>query len=338
MTKGVSSRPPQHSFVLLSRRRSIVESHRIARVMTSLGFFDAGAWSDSDKSDAEEAEKVEVAAATAPVVDAQVVEAHASAGEPTEPSEDVLRRAELKRKRGQLLSPAEAAALVGNEGPTYQLNLAGDDADEQTGQATKRAAFIGTDGSKTALVSDAVVAHLLAGGAKQLKALEQATGCRVMIDKSEKERHADDNTARKVMLVGDNSALTLAERRLHEIILASGSFIQRVLRITAAQAGFVIGRGGNTIKKLQIATGTLITVSGKADNAAGSSGADAPRTVSIRGWPAAVDTASRLIYAFLREPEALESLLQEAGHAGTTASTAKSGQVAYGDGASYLAV
>jgi predicted RNA-binding protein YlqC (UPF0109 family) len=306
--------------------------------MTSLGFFGAGAWSDSDKSDAEEAEEVEVAAATAPVVDAQVVEAHVSAGEPTEPAEDVLRRAELKRKRGQLLSPAEAASLVGNEGPTYQLNLAGGDADEQTGQATKRAAFIGTDGSKTAHVSDAVAAHLLAGGAKQLKALEQATGCRVMIDKSEKERHADDNTARRVTIVGDNSALTLAERRLHEIILASGSFIQRVLRITQAQAGYVIGRGGNTIKRLQIATGTLITVSGKADNAAGSSGggADAPRTVSIRGWPAAVDAASRLIYAYLREPEALESLLQEAGHAGTTA-TSKSGQ-AYGDGASYLAV
>ena len=296
-----------------------------------LGFFDAapgvedsdnGSDDDSPSAAVEAAAALEATATAAPVAAEEVVP-------PPEAAEEVLRRAEAKRKRGALLSPDEAAALVSASGASYVL--AEEEEDEQA--AAKRAAFIGTDGSRTLQVADSVAAYLLAGGAKQLKALEQAAGCRMLIDRGEKGRHADDTTTRKVTLVGSDSAVREGERRLHEVILQSGSFIHRVLRINAQQAGKVIGRGGATIKRLQNATGTLINVS--ASSHAGA--ADAPRTVSIKGHPHQVDEASRLVYAFLRDPEALEMLIQEAtaaaeraGHVGGVASS-------YGDGAAYAA-
>ena len=289
-----------------------------------LGFFDAAPGVESDSSEEDDSPSAPVEAAPeepATAVPAEVVP-------PVVATEEVLRIAEAKRKRGDLLSPDEAAALVSASGASYVL--AEGDEEEQT--ASKRAAFIGTDGSRTAQVSDSVAAYLLAGGAKELKALEQASGCRVLVDRGEKGRHADDTTTRKVTLVGSDAALREGERRLHEVILQSGHFIHRVLRINAAQAGKVIGRGGATIKRLQSATGTLITVS-----ASGAGAADAPRTVSIKGHPHQVDECARLVYAFLRDPEALEMLIQEAiaaaecvGHPAGIASS-------YGDGAAYAA-
>jgi hypothetical protein len=289
-----------------------------------LGFFDAAPGVEESEEDSEDDSPTAVEAApeepaTAPVP-AELV--------PVEATEEVLRRAEAKRKRGDLLSPDEAAALVSSSGASYLL-AEGDD--EQA--AAKRAAFIGTDGSRTAQVADSVAAYLLAGGAKQLKALEQASGCRVLVDRGEKGRHADDTTTRRVTLVGSDAAVREGERRLHEVILQSGNFINRVLRINAAQAGKVIGRGGATIKRLQTATGTLITVS-----ASGQAGAaDAPRTVSIKGHPHQVDECARLVYAFLRDPEALEMLIQEAAAASVRVGHPAGAASSYGDGAAYVA-
>ncbi len=216
-----------------------------------------------------------------------------------------------------------------------------EDRDQESGfyskaaEAPSTAAHIGTETARTIEVADSVVAFLLAGGGKQIKALEDASGCRVLVDRNggkDKARRADDTTARKVTLVGNDAALREGERRLHEVVLASGSLIQRVLKCNAAQAGAIIGRGGATVKRLQAATGTHISVSGRDGG-----GDDAPRTITIKGAPWHVDQAARLVFAFMRDPEALEALLTEASAAqapGGGAHQAVAGG-AYGDAASY---
>lgn len=200
------------------------------------------------------------------------------------------------------------------------------------------------------MVPDSTVAFLLAGGGKQIKALEDRSGCRVHIDRGEGggpargARAAADNAAsRKVTLVGSDSALREGERLLHDAVAQSGTFIQKVIRCNASQAGAIIGRGGANVKRLQAATSTHINVSGRDGERGGGGGtdADAPRTVSIKGAPWAVDLATRFIFAAMRDPAELEALIADAEAAravgaGGPAAT-KSAAHGYGDAATYAA-
>ena len=209
------------------------------------------------------------------------------------------------------------------------------------------AAHIGLEGSRTVEVPDSTVGFLLAGGGKQIKALEDITGCRVVVDREGRGRDAaqraaaaDAQVVRKVTLIGDDTALREGERRLQEMVLSSGKHIQRTIRCTANQAGALIGRGGAMVKRLQSATNTLINVSGR--DAAASGDADAPRTVSITGSAWNVDLASRFVFAAMRDPAELSALIADAEAAqaagaggGAKASHAGSG---YGDAAAFAAV
>lgn len=75
---------------------------------------------------------------------------------------------------------------------------------------------------------------------------------------------------------------------------------------------------------------THISVSGK------EAGEEVPRQVTIKGLPWAVEAAVKLVYSFMRDPEALEALLDEAQaatHQGK--GSAGGGTGAYGDGAQW---
>lgn len=211
------------------------------------------------------------------------------------------------------------------------------------------AAHIGVEQSRTVETPDSTVGFLLAGGGKQIKALEDATGCRVVVDREGRggrdaahRASADAQTVRKVTLIGDETALREGERRLQEMVLASGKNVVRTIRCTANQAGALIGRGGAVIKRLQSATSTLINVSGRDDASSGD--ADAPRTVTITGPSWNVELASRFVFASMRDPAELGALIADAeaaqaagagGGGGGKAAHAGSG---YGDAAAFTAV
>ena len=263
-----------------------------------------------------------------------------------------------KRKRA-LPTPEEAAALV--SGPASYMYTAADadaaaeppgfysgggDAAADAAAKLAAAAHVGIEASRTIEVPDSTVGFLLAGGGKQIKALEDATGCRVVVDREgrggrDAARFTSADQAqpvRKVTLIGDEAALREGERRMHEIVLASGKNIQRTIRCTANQAGALIGRGGTVIKRLQSATNTLINVSGRD---AVSSDPDAPRTVSITGSAWAVDLASRFVFAAMRDPTELGALIADA-EAAQAAGAGGSGKApsaasGYGDAAAYVA-
>lgn len=198
-------------------------------------------------------------------------------------------------------------------------------------------------------VPDQLVGFLLAGGGKQVKALEDASHCRVVVDRGEGRARgdaahrssADVQTMRKVTLIGDDTALREGERRLQEMVLASGKNQSRTIRCNANQAGALIGRGGAVIKRLQACTSTLINVSGR-DAAASGGDVDAPRTVTITGTAWAVDLASRFIFAAMRDPAELSALIadaetaQAAGAGGAAKATNATG--GYGDAAAFTAV
>ena len=256
-------------------------------------------------------------------------------------------------------SPDEAAALVGGTA-SYIFTASDADADAEPGfysggapEAAKvaAAAHIGIEQSRTVEVPDSTVGFLLAGGGKQIKALEDATGCRVVVDREGRgardaahRASTDAQTVRKVTLIGDETALREGERRLQEMALASGKNVERTIRCNANQAGALIGKGGAVIKRLQAATSTQINVSGRDD--AGSGDADAPRTVSITGASWNVELASRFVFASMRDPGELNALIADAeaaqaagasGGGGGSAKVAHAGS-GYGDAATYAAV
>ena len=250
--------------------------------------------------------------------------------------------------------PEQAPASTAN---TRRLATRSDDADAGAGGfynggalPNASAAHIGTESSRTVEVPDATVGFLLAGGGKQIKALEDATGCRVVVDRSgggggRARGGGGEQSARKVTLIGSDAGLREAERRLQDAVSASGKFIEKTIRINATQAGAIIGRGGAVVKRLQAATSTHISVNGRGEGS-GKDG-DAPRTVSIRGVPWNVDLATRFIFAAMRDPGELEALMADAeaaqaagakgggGGAGAGALTTGGG---YGDAAAYAAV
>lgn len=60
------------------------------------------------------------------------------------------------------------------------------------------------------------------------------------------------------------------------------------------------------MKRLQAATLCHVSVSGR------ERGEEEPRSVTVKGAPAAVEAGVSLIYGFFRAPDELESLLDEA--------------------------
>jgi rRNA processing protein Krr1/Pno1 len=206
----------------------------------------------------------------------------------------------------------------------------------------KVAAHIGVDASRSVEVPDSTVSFLLAAGGKQIKALEDGSGCRVVVDRAEgargkdAARHSGDRAARKVTLIGSEAALREGERRLQEAVAASGKFIQKTIRCNATQAGSIIGRGGAIVKRLQAATATHISVSGRED---GGGSADAPRTVSIKGAPWNVEVASRFIFAAMRDPAELSALIADAetAQAAGVVGRMPTGAGGYGDAAAFAA-
>ena len=211
------------------------------------------------------------------------------------------------------------------------------------------AAHIGIEQSRTIEVPDSTVGFLLAAAGKQIKALEDATGCRVVVDREGRgardaahRASADVQPVRKVTLAGDETALREGERRLQELVLASGKNVQRTIKCNASQAGALIGRGGAVIKRLQAATNTLINVSGR--EAGGSGDPDAPRTVSITGPAWNVELASRFVFASMRDPAELNALMadaeaaQAAGAGGGGTARATNAGSGYGDAEAFAAV
>jgi hypothetical protein len=270
------------------------------------------------------------------------------------PSEEEGGTAGAKRKRSGLLSPEEAAQLVNSTTASYifagDADAEGVDAGFYSGgpaiEAAAKGAHIGTESSRTVEVPDATVGYLLAGGGKQIKAIELASGCRVVVDRSgggggrkdAAARHSGDKAPRKVTLVGSDVALRDGERRLQEAVLASSKFLQKTIRCNATQAGSIIGRGGAVVKRLQAATSTHISVSGREE---GGGSADAPRTVSIKGAPWNVELASRFIFAAMRDPGELAALMADAETARASGADGgaqgHAGAAGYGDAATYAA-
>ena len=199
------------------------------------------------------------------------------------------------------MTPEEAAAALG---PVPSYVYAGAESTDA------RAAYIGTESSRVLDVTDAVVTALLGGGGARIKALEASSGARVIVDKRGEGSRGQDasGTLRRVTLVGSEAALKECERRLGEIVgmTAGAGQASRVLRCNANQAGALIGKGGATIRRLQEASGTRIDVSGR------DAGDEVPRSVTIKGLPWAVEAAVKLVYSFMRDPEQLEALLDEA--------------------------
>jgi hypothetical protein len=242
------------------------------------------------------------------------------------------------RLRAPNSDDAEAAGDAG-----FSLYSSGGAAPEAA--ATKVAAHIGVDASRSVEVPDATIGFLLAAGGKQIKALEDGSGCRVVVERGEggggrgkdaSARHSGDRAPRKVTLIGSEAALREGERRLQEAVLASGKFIQKTIRCNATQAGSIIGRGGAIVKRLQAATSTHINVSGRED---GGGNADAPRTVSIKGAPWNVEVASRFIFAAMRDPAELSALIADAetAQAAGAAGRMPAGAGGYGDAAAFAA-
>jgi hypothetical protein len=183
------------------------------------------------------------------------------------------------------------------------------------------------------------------GGGKQVKALELASGCRAIFERTEARgkdgaRHAGDRGPRKVTLVGSDAALREGERRLQEALAASSTNIQKTIRCNATQAGAIIGRGGAVVKRLQAATSTHVNVSGRGEGGGGD--ADAPRSISIKGSPFNVELASRFIFAAMRDPAELAALIADAETARASGSGLPTAAAAtpggYGDAAAYAAV
>ena len=223
---------------------------------------------------------------------------------------------ERKRKAG-LLSPDEAAALVRAQPPSYVFQM-----DTEAGPA---AAYIGTEASRRLELSDAVVTTLLAGGGRAIKAIEDSCSCRVIVDSG-----GVRGAMRMVTIVGSDASLREAERRLQDLVGQSADLTSRVLRCTAAQAGQLIGRGGATIKRLQVATCTHLDVSGRQGDDRSD---ELQRSVTIKGMPWHVENACKFIWSFWRDPEALEALLDEAQASSqkTPAAAVSSAREKYGD-------
>ena len=311
----------------------------------SLGFFDApAALSESSDSGKSEQEVEEQPAAAEDQSKAQPKEQpHPVRAE----KED-----EAAPKRTRLLSPEEAAARLSGATASYVFvaEAEGGDAGFYAGAGAHAphdghaAAHIGTESARSIDVAPHVATFLLAGSGRQIKALEDASGCRVVLDRGESKgarAHTteQEQTARKVTLVGSDLALREGERRLHEVVLAASHSVSRVIKCSATQAGALIGRGGATVKRIQGATSTHVSVSSRDELGGGPGGSDwgVTRLVTIKGASWHVEQAARFVYAFMRDPEGLETLLTEASAAQppSASASAAAGGGGYGDGAAY---
>ena len=138
------------------------------------------------------------------------------------------------------------------------------------------------------------VGRVIGKGGETIKGLQAQSGAHITID-----QNFPEGVPRKIFISGSRGCVSIAARLVEELLRGvSGPLgggvgpgqAQSSVRCPKEMVGRVIGRGGETVKGLQAATGARIQIDQSA----------APCVVTITGNPRCVDAASRAVADVVR--------------------------------------
>ena len=177
-----------------------------------------------------------------------------------------------------------------------------------------------TSSSKTILVSNHQVGKVIGRGGQTIRTLQETSGCRIQIKKQE-DNQLDENgqEVRPIELLGTPATIAAAERLIQESIsrapggggdgeqrtpgvpaslVINPGDAQEVVMIPSGRVGTIIGRGGETIRKLQMDSGAKIHVQPDRETTPG----QMERRITVTGPPPGVNIAKQLITELVTAP------------------------------------
>lgn len=149
-----------------------------------------------------------------------------------------------------------------------------------------------------------LVGKLIGRAGATIQTLQQSTGTSIQID------HASGGDDKKVTVKGTPEAVEKAKESIHQVLETEGPAegeVNKMIPCPPGIVGRIIGRGGETIRSLQQASGAHIMVDQNFPE-----GVD--RQIQVSGKPDSVDRAEKMVIELINgEPGSAQSVVQKVG-------------------------
>ena len=150
--------------------------------------------------------------------------------------------------------------------------------------------------TESLMVPATLVGKLIGRGGETIRQLQQSTGTNIQID------HASQGPERKITVTG-SSAESVAKAKA-AILTVDSADSSKTVECPQSLVGKIIGRGGETIRALQTASGARISVNQDFPP-------DVPREVVITGKPESVERAELMVNELIHgEPGSAQTVIQ----------------------------